>query len=112
MRPRLDFSGKRRVPLVLQTEAAECGLACLAMVASYYGYQTDLATLRDRSTSRVGQIVYGILAMGWRGSAMHWHRYEMAYKGQGRLIFAGSSGFDSNSHLIWIIHAANDTGYR
>jgi len=40
------------------------------------------------------------------------HRYEMAYKGQGRLIFAGSSGFDSNSHLIWIIHAANDTGYR
>ena len=40
------------------------------------------------------------------------YRYEMAYKGQGRLIFAGSSGFDSNAHLIWIIHAANDTGYR
>lgn len=40
------------------------------------------------------------------------YRYELAYKGQGRLIFAGSSGFDSNSHLIWIIHAANDTGYR
>jgi hypothetical protein len=40
------------------------------------------------------------------------YRYEMAYKGQGRLIFAGSAGFDSNSHLIWIIHAANDTGYR
>ncbi len=40
------------------------------------------------------------------------YRYEMAYKGQGRLIFAGSSGFDSNSHLIWIIHNANDSGYR
>ena len=40
------------------------------------------------------------------------YRYEMAYKGQGRLIFAGSSGFDSNAHLIWIIHAASDTGYR
>lgn len=40
------------------------------------------------------------------------YRYEMAYKGQGRLIFAGSAGFDFNSHLIWIIHAANDTGYR
>ena len=40
------------------------------------------------------------------------HRHELAYKGQGRLIFAGSSGFDSNAHLIWIIHAANDTGYR
>jgi hypothetical protein len=40
------------------------------------------------------------------------YRYEMAYKGQGRLIFAGSSGFDSNAHLIWIIHSASDTGYR
>jgi hypothetical protein len=40
------------------------------------------------------------------------YRYEMAFKGQGRLIFAGSSGFDSNAHLIWIIHAANDSGYR
>lgn len=40
------------------------------------------------------------------------YRYEMAYKGMGRLIFAGSSGFDSNAHLIWIIHAANDSGYR
>ena len=40
------------------------------------------------------------------------YRHEMAYRGQGRLIFAGSSGFDTNAHLVWIIHAANDTGYR
>jgi ATP-binding cassette subfamily B protein RaxB len=33
---------------VLQTEAAECGLACLAMVAGYHGYRTDLASLRQR----------------------------------------------------------------
>ena len=44
----LNFSGRRRVPLVLQTEAAECGLACLAMVASYHGHRIDLATLRRR----------------------------------------------------------------
>ena len=37
-----------RVPVLLQTEAAECGLACLAMVASAHGLQTDLATLRQR----------------------------------------------------------------
>ena len=48
MRARLNFSGRRRTPLVLQTEAAECGLACLAMVAGYHGYRTDLATLRSR----------------------------------------------------------------
>jgi len=40
------------------------------------------------------------------------YRHELAYKGQGRLIFAGSGGFDSNAHLIWIIHNATDTGYR
>ena len=39
---------RRRTPLVLQTEAAECGLACLAMIAGRYGYRTDLAALRQR----------------------------------------------------------------
>src|SRR5262247_3933340 len=42
----LNLSWGARLPIVLQTEAAECGLACLAMVASYYGQRSDLATLR------------------------------------------------------------------
>lgn len=45
---RLQFNDAARIPPVLQTEAAECGLACLAMVAGYYGYRTDLPTLRRR----------------------------------------------------------------
>jgi hypothetical protein len=40
------------------------------------------------------------------------YRYEVVYKGQGRLVFAGAAGFDSNAHLIWIIHSANEQGYR
>lgn len=40
------------------------------------------------------------------------YRYETVYKGSGRLIFAGAAGFDSNAHLIWIIHSANEAGYR
>lgn len=40
--------GTRRVPVILQTEAAECGLACLAMVASRLGLRTDLSSLRKR----------------------------------------------------------------
>lgn len=44
----LDFGGRRRLPIYLQTEAAECGLACLAMVASYHGHKIDLNTLRRR----------------------------------------------------------------
>ena len=38
----------KHMPVILQTEAAECGLACLAMVLSYHGVMTDLATLRQR----------------------------------------------------------------
>ncbi|MCU1719164.1 peptidase domain-containing ABC transporter [Pseudomonas sp. 5P_3.1_Bac2] len=38
----------RRLPLVLQTEATECGLACLAMVAGYHGYHSSLSELRQR----------------------------------------------------------------
>lgn len=45
----------------------------------YMGMIPDLATLRDRSQTRRGQVVYGFLAMGWRGSARHWQRYEDAY---------------------------------
>ncbi len=40
--------GSRPVPTILQTEAAECGLACLAMIASHHGHRTDLPTLRAR----------------------------------------------------------------
>jgi len=44
----------------------------------FVGLIPDLATLRDRSKNRAARIVYGMLAMGWRGSAAHWHRYEVA----------------------------------
>ncbi|MCG8157325.1 peptidase domain-containing ABC transporter [Brenneria goodwinii] len=47
LRNRLDFSFLRRVPVQLQTEAAECGLACLAMVCGFYGKQIDLLSLRQ-----------------------------------------------------------------
>ena len=45
----------------------------------YVGMIPDLATLRDRATTRVRQIAYGILSLGWRGSARHWHHYERVY---------------------------------
>lgn len=44
----LNWTGRRRLPLIRQTESAECGLACLAMMASWHGLQTDLLTLRER----------------------------------------------------------------
>ncbi|MGH9436959.1 MAG: cysteine peptidase family C39 domain-containing protein, partial [Terriglobia bacterium] len=44
----LKVAFRRRLPLMLQTEASECGLACLAMVADYHGYAIDLLSLRRR----------------------------------------------------------------
>ena len=45
----------------------------------YLGMVPDLATMRDRSTTKVKQLAYGIASLGWRGSMRHWHRYERAY---------------------------------
>ena len=45
----------------------------------FMGMVPDLATLRDKSKERWKQIGYGLLALGWRGSARQWHRYERAY---------------------------------
>ena len=45
----------------------------------YTGLIPDLATLRDRHTKSLRRCIYGIFALGWRGSARHWYRYEMAY---------------------------------
>lgn len=44
----LNFSFRVRLPIILQSESAECGIACLAMVASYFGYETDLVSIRKR----------------------------------------------------------------
>ncbi|HEX2330108.1 MAG TPA: peptidase domain-containing ABC transporter [Candidatus Angelobacter sp.] len=50
------------LPMLFQTEATECGLACLAMVANYHGFRVDLATLRERCSislrgSTLGQLI-------------------------------------------------------
>jgi molybdopterin-containing oxidoreductase family membrane subunit len=58
--------------------------ALVSFLFWFVGLIPDLATLRDRSQSRAGRMIYGMLAMGWRGSAHHWHRYETAY-----LLLAG-----------------------
>ncbi len=52
----------------------------------FVGLIPDLATLRDRTQKRVPRFIFGMLAMGWRGSARHWNRYETAY-----LLLAGLS---------------------
>ena len=52
----------------------------------FMGLIPDFATLRDRSPVPIVKKIWGLLSMGWRGSARHWQRYETAY-----LILAGLS---------------------
>ncbi len=74
-----------RSPLVWDVFAVST-YATVSAMFWYVGLIPDLATLRDRASNKVLQHIYGILAMGWRGSTAHWHRYEVAY-----LLLAGLS---------------------
>lgn len=60
----LAFWNSRRLPVLLQTEGAECGLACIAMVASYWGHRTDIPSMRRHfSVSMKGVNLKGLMAM-------------------------------------------------
>jgi molybdopterin-containing oxidoreductase family membrane subunit len=66
-----------RSPLVWDVFAVST-YATVSLLFWFVGLIPDLATLRDRAKNRAAQTIYGMLAMGWRGSAVHWHRYETA----------------------------------
>ncbi|MFA7236703.1 MAG: NrfD/PsrC family molybdoenzyme membrane anchor subunit, partial [Phycisphaeraceae bacterium] len=53
--------------------------ATVSLLFWYMGMIPDLAMLRDRATHKVRQVLYGIFALGWRGSNRQWQRYEKAY---------------------------------
>ena len=72
-----------RSPLIWDVFAVST-YATVSALFWYVGLIPDLATLRDRAKIKGWKITYGILAMGWRGSARHWHNYDTAY-----LLLAG-----------------------
>src|SRR5437016_6260747 len=74
-----------RSPLIWDVFAVSTYLT-VSLVFWYVGLVPDLATLRDRAKSIHIRRLFGILALGWRGSARHWERYEYAY-----LLLAGLS---------------------
>ena len=63
----LHLGGRRQLPIVLQAEYSECGLACLAMVAAYHGQQESLLHLRERfQTSQHGVNLHHLMMMARR----------------------------------------------
>jgi ATP-binding cassette, subfamily B, bacterial CvaB/MchF/RaxB len=83
----LNFGGRRCLPLIRQTEATECGLACLAMVASYHGHRTDLNSLRRRHpVSLKGVTLRDLMEIATHlGLACRPLRIEVRHLGQLRL---------------------------
>lgn len=53
--------------------------ATVSLLFWYMGMVPDIATFRDRAKNKIQRVAYSVLALGWTGSARHWHRYEMAY---------------------------------
>src|SRR5712675_1510707 len=72
-----------RSPLIWDVFAVST-YGTISLVFWFVGLIPDLATMRDRAESPITRGIFGVLAMGWRGSARHWHRYESAY-----LLLAG-----------------------
>jgi Ni/Fe-hydrogenase subunit HybB-like protein len=72
-----------RSPLVWDVFAISTYLL-VSFLFWFIGLVPDLASMRDRAKKKWQKVIYGVLAMGWRGSAWHWHRYETAY-----LLLAG-----------------------
>lgn len=72
-----------RSPLVWDVFAVSTYFT-VSLIFWYAGLIPDVATLRDRATTRGKQVIFGILALGWRGSARHWQRHQSAY-----LLLAG-----------------------
>ena len=97
----LNFRGRARLPVMLQTEAAECGIACLAMIASYFGHRIDLDALRRRHpVSLKGMTLRALIE-----TARHLElacrplRIELAHLGQLRIDIGQLSPGLSHPHL-------------
>lgn len=81
----MDIWPQFRSPLIWDVFAVSTYLT-VSLVFWFVGLVPDFASMRDRTKNRIGQVIYGMLSLGWRGSAIHWERYEMA-----SLLLAGLS---------------------
>ena len=84
-----------RSPLLWDVFAVNTYFAVSAMFW-FLGLVPDIASMRDRTTSKVRKVIYTILSLGWRGAASHWQHYEKAY-----LLLAGlATGLVLSVHSV------------
>jgi len=89
-----------RSPLVWDVFAVSTYFT-VSLIFWYTGLIPDLATMRDRARTRLSKIGFGIMALGWRGSAVHWKHFQTVY-----LILAGLS-----APLVLSVHCVVSTDF-
>lgn len=95
-----SFWRRNQLPVTLQTEAAECGLACLCMVATYFGHQIDLASLRCRfSVSLKGATLKGVMTMA-QGLALQTRPLKLEMENLSQLRMPCLLHWDMNHFVV------------
>ncbi|NJD87772.1 MAG: peptidase domain-containing ABC transporter, partial [Betaproteobacteria bacterium] len=92
----------RRVPVILQSEAPECGIACLAMVASYHGYLTDLSAMRVRLSPSLKGITLKNIAQIAEGMGLTSRGVQAPLEALGKLQLPAVLHWDMNHFVVLV----------
>lgn len=97
---KLQFGVRQKLPVILQTEASECGLASVAMIASFYGYEIDLATLRQKfSVSLKGMTLVNVIDIA-TGMELSSRALRLEIEEMGELQFPCILHWDFNHFVV------------
>lgn len=89
-----------RVPIILQSEAPECGIACLAMVASYHGHRTDLSAMRVRLSPSLKGITLKNVAQIAETMGMSARGVQVPLESLGKLRLPAILHWDMNHFVV------------
>ncbi|HEX7560419.1 MAG TPA: peptidase domain-containing ABC transporter [Usitatibacter sp.] len=89
-----------RVPVILQSEAPECGIACLAMVASFYGHRTDLSAMRVRLSPSLKGITLKNVAQIAETMGMTARGVQVPLESLGKLRLPAILHWDMNHFVV------------
>ncbi|MGE0357869.1 MAG: peptidase domain-containing ABC transporter [Burkholderiales bacterium] len=92
----------RRVPVILQSEAPECGIACLAMVASYHGYRTDLSAMRVRLSPSLKGVTLKNVAQIAEGMGLTARGVQAPLGALGKLQLPAVLHWDMNHFVVLV----------
>ncbi len=91
-----------RVPVILQSEAPECGIACLAMVASYHGHRTDLSAMRVRLSPSLKGITLKNVAQIAESMGMTARGVQIPLQSLGKLRLPAVLHWDMNHFVVLV----------